>query len=104
MKFFIITCVKESQAEVIKIFKQAEIFAFSITDITGFKNHHTPDLLDDWFASGGEKFDSIVIFSFTGTVNAEHGMELINNYNKESETKFPIRAFIVPVEKSNLSL
>lgn len=102
MKLFIITCLKEYQAEVIKIFKQAEISAFSITDVTGFKGNQMPDLLDDWFASGDEKFDSLVIFSFTNAANSANAIELINSYNKETETKFPIRAFIVPVEKSNL--
>lgn len=102
MKLFIITCLKEYQEDVIKIFKQAPITAFSITDVTGFKDNFSPDLLEDWFASGDEKFDSLFIFSFTGDENAVHGMELINKYNRETETKFPVRAFIVPVEKSNL--
>lgn len=102
MKFLIITCVKEYQDEVIKIFKEAGIAAFSVTDVTGFKGNPAEVLLDDWFASGDEKFDSLVIFSFTVSNNADKGMELINQYNKASETRFPIRAFIVPVEKSNL--
>ncbi len=102
MKLFIITCLKEYQEDVIKIFKQAQITVFSVTDVTGFKDSQTPDILADWFASGDEKFDSLVLFSFTGSEAAAHGMELINQFNRESETKFPIRAFIVPVEKSNL--
>jgi len=102
MKFLIITCVKEYQDEVIKIFKEASIAAFSVTDVTGFKDNHVEGLMDGWFASGDEKFDSLVIFSFTGAANADKGIELINQYNKVSETRFPIRAFIVPVEKSNL--
>jgi hypothetical protein len=102
MKLFIITCLKEYQDDVLKIFKQAQIAVFSVADVTGFKDDRTPDLLKDWFASGDEKFDSLVMFSFTGSEKADHGMELINNYNKENETKFPIRAFIVPVEKSNI--
>lgn len=102
MKFFIITCLNEYRDEVIKIFKEAGISAFSVTDVTGFKDNHVEGLLDGWFASGDEKFDSLVIFSFTAVANAEKGMELINEYNKTSETTFPIRAFIVPVEKTNL--
>lgn len=102
MKLFIITCLKEYQEDVLKIFKQARITVFSVTDVTGFKDDRTPDLLEDWFASGDEKFDSLVMFSFTDSEKAEYGMELISNYNKEEETKFPIRAFIVPVEKSNI--
>ncbi len=102
MKLFIITCLKDYQDDVLKIFKQAQITVLSIADVTGFKNDQSSDLLEDWFASGDEKFDSRVIFSFTVSEKAEIGMELVKQYNKEYETEFPLRAFIVPVEKSNL--
>jgi len=100
MKFFIVTCLKEYQDDVTKIFKQANIHVFSATDVIGFKDNQTPDLLREWFASGDEKFDSLMLFSFTAQENAEQGMDLIKKYNEMSETDFPVRAFIVPVEKS----
>lgn len=101
MKFFIVTCLKEHQDDVTKIFKQANINAFSATDVIGFKDNQTMNLLEDWFARGDEKFDSMMIFSFTTAENAEHGIELIKKHNDESDTKFPARAFIVPVEKAS---
>ncbi|NOT93088.1 hypothetical protein [Ferruginibacter sp.] len=101
MKFFIVTCLKEYQDDVCKIFKEANIHVFSATDVIGFKDNQTPNLLADWFASGDEKFDSLFIFSFTTEENAEHGMELIKKYNQTSDTNFPVRAFIVPVEKAS---
>lgn len=101
MKFFIVTCLKEYQDVVTKIFKQANIHVFSATDVIGFKDNQTPNLLEDWFASGDEKFDSMIIFSFTASENAECAMDMINKSNEESKIDFPIRAFIVPVEKSN---
>jgi hypothetical protein len=67
----------------------------------GFKDNQTPKLLEDWFASGDEKFDSMIIFSFADNENAEHAMELIKKYNEVNETGFPVRAFIVPVEKTS---
>jgi hypothetical protein len=100
MKFFIVTCLKEYQDDVNKIFKQANINVFSATDLIGFKDNQSPDMLQEWFASGDEKFDSLMVFSFTDTEKAEHGMELIKQLNKVSQTNFPVRAFIVPVEKS----
>jgi hypothetical protein len=100
MKFFIVTCLKEYQDDVTKIFKEANITVFSATDVIGFKDNQPFNLLEDWFASGDEKFDSLLIFSFTANENAEHGLQLIKKYNKESETNFPVRAFIVPVEKA----
>ena len=100
MKFFIVTCLKEYQEDVTKIFKEANIQVFSATDVIGFKDNHSPNLLAEWFAAGDEKFDSLLLFSFTTSENAEKGMELIKKYNNQSETNFPVRAFIVPVEKS----
>ena len=102
MKLFIVTCLKEYQADVLKIFNKAQITVFSMADVTGFKNGRAEDVLDDWFASGDERFDSQVLFSFTSGKNAGEALELVSMYNKENETAFPLRAFIVPVEKSNL--
>jgi len=101
MKFFIVTSLKEYQDDVCKIFKAANISVFSATDVIGFKDSNSPNLLADWFASGDEKFDSLFIFSFTSDENAEHALELIKKYNDENQTAFPIRAFIVPVEKAS---
>ena len=101
MKFLIVTCLKEYQDDVCKIFKQANIHVFSATDVIGFKDNQAPNLLAEWFASGDEKFDSLFIFSFTTEENAEHGMSLIKKYNETSDTDFPVRAFIVPVEKAS---
>jgi hypothetical protein len=101
MKFFIVTCLKEYQDDVCEIFKQSQIRVFSATDVIGFKDSHEPNLLQDWFASGDEKFDSLFIFSFTSDYNALKGMELIEKYNRSNQTDFPVRAFIVPVEKAS---
>ena len=101
MKFFIVTCLKEFQEDVSKIFKAANIHVFSATDVIGFKDGQTPNLLEEWFASGDEKFDSLFIFSFTEDENAERALELIKEYNEENQTNFPIRAFIVPVDKAS---
>lgn len=100
MKLFITTCLKEYQDDVSKIFNQANISVFSVTDITGFKDDNSNDLLEGWFASGDEKFDSLLVFSFTSDANAEAGINLINDYNRKLKENFPVRAFIVPVDKS----
>lgn len=101
MKLFIVTCLKEFQEDVTKIFKAAAIHVFSATDVTGFKDNQTLNLMEDWFASGDEKFDSLFIFSFTPEENALTGLDMIKKYNEETGTRFPVRAFIVPVEKSS---
>lgn len=101
MKFLIVTCLKECQEEVFKIFKLAKINVFSVTNVIGVKEHQTQNLLQDWLASGEEEFDSLFIFSFTAEENAEQAMALIKDYNEAHASDFPVRAFIVPVEKSS---
>jgi len=101
MKFFIVTCLKEYQDDVCKIFKEANIHVFSATDVIGFKDNQPPNLLQAWFASGDEKFDSLFLFSFTSDENSKLGMKLIKDYNQQSGTSFPVRAFIVPVEEAS---
>lgn len=103
MKLLVVTCLKEYQKTVARIVDQAGIAVFSVTETIGFKDHATTNLLDNWFSSGGEQFDSIFLFSFTEQVKAEQALELIKKYNTENDMKFPIRAFIVPVDRSSYS-
>jgi hypothetical protein len=101
MKLFIVTCLKEFQDAVNKIFKQSGIQVFSAAPIIGFRNNQSPDIMDSWFAAGDEKMDSLMLFSFTTAENSDHAMELIRKFNSENESLFPLRAFIVPVEKAS---
>ena len=100
MKLLVVTCLKEYLEDVSRIFKQANIDVFSTSEIVGHRNGAPLNLLEDWFASGGEEVDSTVIFTFTPAANAEHGMALIKDYNETLKENFPVRAFVLPVEKS----
>jgi hypothetical protein len=101
MKLLVVTSLKEYQKNVAHILDQAGIEVFSVSETIGFKDHQTGNLLDNWFSSGSEQFDSIFLFSFTDETKAEHALELIKKYNVENVTGFPVRAFIVPVDKSS---
>lgn len=100
MKLFIVTCLKEHLNDVSKIFKHANIDVFSTSEIVGHRDGAPVNLLEDWFASGNEQFDSLMIFTFTHELNAEQGMALIKNYNETNKGNFHVRAFLMPVEKS----
>src|SRR3569833_2055258 len=100
MKLLVVTCLKEYLNEISKIFKQANINVFSTSEIVGHRNGAPLNLLEDWFASGGEDVDSMMIFTFTPAANAEHGLALIKDYNETLKDNYPVRAFIMPVEKS----
>src|SRR6266542_4382561 len=103
MKLLIVTSLKEYQQTVANIFQKAEIKVFSVSETIGFKDDHTVNLLDSWFTAGKESFDSVFIFSFTGDNNAENALRLIKEYNKNNESDYPVRAFIVPVEEASYS-
>ncbi len=99
MKLFIITALKEHSEVVATIFKQSGITVFSATDIVGYKGDNLHPLLDNWFGAGDARFDSVMLFSFTGEANAEKALTQIQLYNSEQGCEFPLRAFIVPIEK-----
>lgn len=101
MKLLFVTSLKEYQKTVATIFEEAQIKVFSVSNTIGHKGDHNTNLLDNWFASGEEEFDSIFLFSFTEDTNAVNALELIKKYNENAASEFPIRAFIVPVEQSS---
>lgn len=101
MKLLIVTSLKEYQQTVAAIFDEAQIKVFSVTNTIGHKDDHNTNLLDNWFASGEEEFDSIFLFSFTEDANAVTALDLIKKYNENALSEFPIRAFILPVEQSS---
>ncbi len=100
MKLFIVACLKDNEVDVQQIFKKANINVFSSTDVKGFKQNDSVNILENWFASEEETFDSMFVLSFTASENTEKGLELIKAYNNKNDSQFPIRAFVVPVEKS----
>lgn len=100
MKLLIVTCLKEYLADMARILKQCNIDVFSTSEITGHRNSTPQNLLEDWFASGGEEAESMMLFTFTPAANAEKGLDLIKDYNETIKEDFPVRAFIMPVERA----
>ncbi len=100
MKLLIVAAIKEDTDKVSTILKKAAIPVFSVTDTMGIKNAIDTDLLTDWFSRGVGKFDSVFIFCFTTEENTEAALKEIEIYNKQQASNFPIRAFVLAVEKS----
>ncbi len=101
MKLLLVTSLKEDQKAVATIFNQSEIEVFSVSPTIGFKDQGIHNMLDDWFSSGTDQFDSIFAFSFTAEEKCKKAMTLIKAHNDSHQTGFPIRAFILPVEQSS---
>ena len=100
MKLLVVTSLKEYQNKVAQLLDLAKITVFSVTETTGVRDEQESNLLDNWFSSGSEKSDSVFLFSFTDAAKADQALSLIRKYNAGNETDFPIRAFVLPVEKS----
>jgi len=100
MKLLIVAAIKEDTEIVSTILKKAAIPVFSITDTMGVKNSIDTNMLDDWFSRGVGKYDSVFIFSFTSESNADKALKEIEVHNTTQSTQFPIRAFVLAVEKS----
>lgn len=98
MKLLIITALKEYSDQAAALLKKAEIHVFSATDISGFKDGSSHNLLDDWFTAGEARFDSVLLFSFTTEEKATAVLKLVEEYNHSLAEDFPLRAFIVPVD------
>jgi nitrogen regulatory protein PII len=101
MKLLIITSLKEHQKAVAKVLEQAGVRVFSVSETTGFKAIADDDLATNWFAREHDHFNSVIIFTFTQNENAERALDLIKEHNQVHDTGFPVRAFVMPVEKAS---
>lgn len=101
MKLLVITSLKEYLPAVSTLLQQAGVAVYSVSRATGMRTTDDADLLDDWFGSATGEFDSVVVFSFTTEMAADKAMNLVNDHNKTLDTGFPLRAFVLPVERTS---
>lgn len=99
MKLLIVTCIKEHQQNVSSIFKETGIQVFSISEISGYKQGGQDLISQNWFGGSGETFESLMLFSFTEEEKAAAAIKLIEGCNKNESNGFPIRGFVLPVER-----
>jgi hypothetical protein len=102
MKLLIITSLKEYLPQVSTLLRKAKIPIYSVSRTTGMRSQDDDSLLEDWFGSHSGEFDSIFVFSFTEDAPVAEALTLVDNYNMDNNTGFPLRAFVLPVEKTSL--
>jgi len=98
MKLVFVTAVEEFQTAILKIFKKAAIENLSTTEISGFKNIPL-EISSNWFSAGKNGNDSTLFFSFTDDEHIDMLFNLIEDFNKNLETKNPIKGVVLPVER-----
>ena len=104
MKMLVITSIRDDIRTVSRIMNKADIPVFSVSETIGHRSAFHGLVADNWFGSSTEGTKSLFFFSFTDDEKAANAIELVKISNKESETRFPIRAFVLPVEKSSTEI
>ena len=100
MKLLIVTVVEEFDTEILQMFKKAHIDSYSGSDIDGYKNVAPMVRTASWFPSEKGGVESSLFFSFTEDENIDQLFGLIKEFNGKLETNNPIKAVVVPIEKS----
>ncbi|SRR5680860_23184 len=99
MKLLIITALAEFQKDVLRILKDAEIEAFSSSEIDGYKNAGSFIAAQSWFPGERRGNESMLFFSFTKEDLIAPVFELIKEYNKNLPTNNPVRVAVVGIEQ-----
>lgn len=100
MKLVIVTAVEEFHDDILKLFKKANIENFSESEIDGYKSSNGYVVSPNWFGGKRGGNESTMFFSFTDEVQIDALFELIIEFNKNLETNNPIKAIVLPIEKS----
>jgi hypothetical protein len=100
MKLLIVTVVEAFEKDILRLFKNAHIESFSESHIDGFKSHSSLLRTASWFPSETGGVESSLFFSFTTEDKIDVLFALIKEFNKHLETNNPIKAVVVPIEKS----
>ena len=100
MKLLIVTSVAAFQKDVLKLFKKANIEAFSSSEIDGYKNTNSLIATQSWFPGEKGGNESSMFFSFTDEEKITDFFNQVREFNNRMETDNPVRAVVVPIEQS----
>jgi len=103
MKLLVITSLKEYLPVISLVLKEAGVGVYSMSKTTGIKTSDGVDLTEEWFGVDKGAFDSVFLFSFTDEDTAGRALSLVESYNELHPSGWPVRAFVLPVEKMSQS-
>lgn len=98
MKLLIVTALHEFQKKVLKLFREAEIEAFSSSEIDGYKNANSLVATQSWFPGEQGGNESSMFFSFTEEEKVKKFFGLLREFNAGLQTDNPVRAVVLPIE------
>ena len=100
MKLLLVTAVEQFEKQVVDLFKKANIESFSGSEIDGYKSPASLLMRSSWFPNVKGGVESSLFFSFTNDDKIDVLFELIKEFNTKLETNNPIKAVVVPIERS----
>ncbi|UZH54938.1 hypothetical protein JRG66_13355 [Salinimicrobium tongyeongense] len=100
MKLLIVTSVVAFHKDVLKLFIKANIEAFSSSEIDGYKNGNSLVATQSWFPGDKGGNESVMLFSFTEEEKITQLFRYLKEYNEKLETNNPVRAVVLPIERS----
>ncbi|MDG1573351.1 hypothetical protein OZ410_13560 [Robiginitalea sp. M366] len=100
MKLLIVTVVDQFKSEVLALFKKAGIESFSGSEIDGYKSLPPLMMTQSWFPGEKGGNESRMFFSFTDADHIDTLFGLMEEFNAHLETNNPIKAVVVPIERS----
>lgn len=98
MKLLIVTALHEYQKPVLKLFKQANIEAFSSSEIDGYRNINSLVATQSWFPGEKGGNESLMFFSFTEEEKIREFFAITKEFNAGLNTNNPVRAIVLPIE------
>lgn len=99
MKLIIVLGMQEHQADLSKMFKEANTPIYSKMDVEGFKTGSKQVDMSNWFGDSVDGDMSIMFFAFVPENNAENIIEKVKAFNNNENRMAPLHAFQLPVEK-----
>jgi hypothetical protein len=100
MKLLMITSAEDFHKDILRIFKDAGIQNFSESEIEGYKTIGSMSSSSNWFAVNKRGTQSNLFFSFTEEENIDLMFQLLKEFNANLKTNNPIRAVVLPIERS----
>lgn len=99
MKLLILTTVAAFEKDVLKLFKDSKIDAFSTSEIDGYKNNPNFIAMQSWFPATHNGNESLMFFTFTTDDKIKIFFKLAQKFNENITTSNRLRAVVVPIEK-----
>ena len=100
MKLLIVTVVEQYEEIILQLFKKADIENFSGSEIEGYKQKASILMTSNWFPGVKGGVESSLFFSFTENEKIDSLFSLIKEFNENLATNNPIKAIVVPIERS----